>query len=845
MGILLRACVWVAVVGGWVGAAAAAPEPLRLTEGLLAEGAAAPARAPVPIDAVLHALATRGVYAPVEGETLAGPGGRQIVWKSVRADDLGRLGGEAARGSYVLCRVESAAAQDAVLQAVGHSVVYVNGEARAGDPYATGAAPAPIRLRAGSNELLFALAGRGRLEARIAPPPAPVFVAPADSTVPDLLPDGAVDSPGAVTVVNTTDAWARGLVLGAKVEVEGATEVETAMMPIPPRTVVKARLTVRSPAAPPASLHVLTVRLRRAPEPSGDAGEVLHEAAVSLRVRDRHAPRRETFVSEIDGSVQYYGIQRATGSAKIGEAAGSPAGGWGLALSLHGASVEATSQVEAYGPSAWRHVVAPTNRRPFGFDWEEWGRKDALEVLDLALADPALGIDPRRVMLTGHSMGGHGTWHLGVHYPDRFAAIAPSAGWASFLTYGGVRGETGDDAVLKLFRRAFGPSDTAALARNLDGVAVSILHGDADDNVPPEEARRLAGVLKEFHTDWRLHEEPKAGHWWDSGAWAAWPGAACLDWPPFAELHASRRSASAAERAQARFSTMHPGVASKFGWAEIVQQMQFGERSGIDLRRRTDGEALMVEGTTENVARLRVWPPAGAEPRGLVAKLDGGEVRLPAAAMWELAKRPDGWRAAAVLAGEKRPERCGPFKAAFDRRFVLVCPTGGSDEENAAGFAAARHHAETWWYRGNGAAEIVLDSEIGRVERDRNVILYGCARTNRAWATVLGQAPLEVMPGRVRVGPHVCEGEALVCVAVYPRAGSDAASAGVIGVTGARGYRLAERLPIFTSGATMPDVMVVGPEGVLAGPKGARLVGFFGNDWGVESGEWAGADAGK
>ena len=54
---------------------------------------------------------------------------------------------------------------------------------------------------------------------------------------------------------------------------------------------------------------------------------------------------------------------------------------------------------------------------------------DALEVLNLAQAD--LRTDRRRTYLTGHSMGGHGTWIVGVTFPDRFAAIAPSAGWIS------------------------------------------------------------------------------------------------------------------------------------------------------------------------------------------------------------------------------------------------------------------------------------------------------------------------------------------------------------------------------------------------------------------------------
>ena len=37
----------------------------------------------------------------------------------------------------------------------------------------------------------------------------------------------------------------------------------------------------------------------------------------------------------------------------------------------------------------------------------------------------AYNVDEDRVYLTGLSMGGGGTWHLGLRYPDLFAAIAP------------------------------------------------------------------------------------------------------------------------------------------------------------------------------------------------------------------------------------------------------------------------------------------------------------------------------------------------------------------------------------------------------------------------------------
>ena len=38
-------------------------------------------------------------------------------------------------------------------------------------------------------------------------------------------------------------------------------------------------------------------------------------------------------------------------------------------------------------------------------------------------------IDPRRIVLRGFSMGGAGAWHLGLHYPDRWAAVEAGAGF--------------------------------------------------------------------------------------------------------------------------------------------------------------------------------------------------------------------------------------------------------------------------------------------------------------------------------------------------------------------------------------------------------------------------------
>jgi len=95
---------------------------------------------------------------------------------------------------------------------------------------------------------------------------------------------------------------------------------------------------------------------------------------------------RQTFKSSIDDSVQYFAVTPALPDPKIAPP--------GLILTLHGAGVEAAGQAPCYSRKPGFYVVAPTNRRSYGFDWEDWGRLDALEVLELAQKEFAT--DPRR-----------------------------------------------------------------------------------------------------------------------------------------------------------------------------------------------------------------------------------------------------------------------------------------------------------------------------------------------------------------------------------------------------------------------------------------------------------------
>ena len=78
-------------------------------------------------------------------------------------------------------------------------------------------------------------------------------------------------------------------------------------------------------------------------------------------------------------------------------------------------------------------VVAPMGYNPWGGYGAGSGRiselseRDVMNVLELTLG--AFNVDRDRVYLSGHSMGGGGTLHLAIKYPDLWAALGPVAGY--------------------------------------------------------------------------------------------------------------------------------------------------------------------------------------------------------------------------------------------------------------------------------------------------------------------------------------------------------------------------------------------------------------------------------
>jgi dienelactone hydrolase len=813
-------------------------------EAVVISGVGRGGRVAIHTDAVEAKIVAGTWTTPKAGDTVTLPDGATRAWKTLTPNKDGVFQDDALNSGYASISVPLETAKTFVLEAAPYGMVYVNGEPRVGDPYGYGYARLPIQLKAGKNELLFQCL-RGQLRVRLVAPKSDALLNVGDATLPDFVVGEREATFGAVIVVNTTAETIKNLTLRAlRPDGRGAT---TTLPNLPPLSTRKVGFRLDRPSANTPGNMKFTLDLWQRKD---GKNRKLDTAQIDLRLRRPTETHKRTFVSEIDGSVQYYAVNPASQNPTPDTRHPTPAPA--LVLSLHGASVEAIGQADAYSPKSWAHLVAPTNRRPYGFDWEDWGRLDAMEVLDLA--QQRLRTDPERVYLTGHSMGGHGTWHVGVTFPDRFAAIGPSAGWVSFWSYAGARRPENPDALENILQRATTPSDTLALDSNIAPLGVYILHGSADKNVPVGQAKTMNTELAKFHKDFTYFEQPGADHWWDS---SDEPGADCVDWQPLFDLFARRRIPANAQVREVDFTTGDPGVSSRYRWASIEAQQKSLHLSRIKLW--CDPGQRRFRGTTENVLRLALNVsflslPSNAAPKekngekkvldALRVELDGqkiGNIPFPETGKLWLSRDGGQWRVtSAPSPSVKNPNRGGPFKAAFRNRMLFVYGTRGSAAENAWAYAKARYDSETFWYRGNGAVEFIADTEFDpKASRERNVILYGNAETNAAWNTLLADSPVQVRRGSVRVGEKEIKGETLACLFVRPRPDSEKASVGVVSGSGLAGMRLTDRVPYFVSGVAFPDCTVLGTETLTQGARGIRCAGFFGPDWSVGKGEFA------
>jgi len=167
-------------------------------------------------------------------------------------------------------------------------------------------------------------------------------------------------------------------------------------------------------------------------------------------------------------------------------------------------------------------------------------------------------IDHDRIMLTGLSMGGYGTFDLAARHPEWFAAAAPVCGGAD-----------------------------ERIAPRYAGLPLHVWHGDADTTISPERSRVMVNAMNNLKLEVHYTEVPGVGH----NSWEqAYGKDGCID-----ELFAARRNPMKIQQANAHLlaQAIAPGERVAFlgdsitqsgnnpgGYVDLVRAVLTKERPG-------------------------------------------------------------------------------------------------------------------------------------------------------------------------------------------------------------------------------------------------------------------------
>jgi predicted esterase len=216
-------------------------------------------------------------------------------------------------------------------------------------------------------------------------------------------------------------------------------------------------------------------------------GELINAASLLDQLAKGESPLRSkrgdfrwAYRSMIDNELQPYRVYVPTNY--------DPAKTYPLVVALHGMGGDENSYFTAYDNGIIKRqaeargylVVCPKGRAPASM-YLGSAERDVMDVIGEMKRD--YKIDPDRIYLTGHSMGGYGTWSVAANHPDIFAALAPIAG-------GGQ------------------PASLSKIAH----IPQIVIHGDKDPTVPVEESRKMVKAAQELGIKVKYIEVPGGNH---------------------------------------------------------------------------------------------------------------------------------------------------------------------------------------------------------------------------------------------------------------------------------------------------------------------------------------------
>jgi predicted esterase len=189
------------------------------------------------------------------------------------------------------------------------------------------------------------------------------------------------------------------------------------------------------------------------------------------------------YYSAVDNTPQPYRIFIPNGY--------DPAKKWPLIVALHGMGGNENSFFDSYNKGVIKEeaekrgylILCPKGRGAADMYLGN-AQKDVFDSLDHM--QQLYNIDPDRIYLMGHSMGGYGTWSTAIVKPELFAALAPFSGGGMPQVYLGLK--------------------------KIAHIPWFVVHGDKDPTVNVEESRKLVKAGQDLGIKIIYKEIPGGDH---------------------------------------------------------------------------------------------------------------------------------------------------------------------------------------------------------------------------------------------------------------------------------------------------------------------------------------------
>jgi dienelactone hydrolase len=377
----------------------------------------------------------------------------------------------------------------------------------------------------------------------------------------------------------------------------------------------------------------------------------------------------------------------------------------------------------------------------------------------LASVQQRYKIDPARIVLRGFSMGGHGAWHLGLHYPDRWAAVEAGAGFTDTKVYGKQTNLTPwQEAAIHIY-------DSQDYALNAFDVPIVGYAGENDpqrkgmDNIR-RQLERDGFTFREEPLRWTSPDlnllfliGPKAGHQFHPES------------KKESEAYIRKMLAQPRNADHIRFVTWTTRYNHCF-WVTVDGLEKHYERAEVDARRINDGRDVTVR--TVNVSRLIL-------DQGQAVTLDGQNFKLASyAGPHAFEKKGGRWAAARAEEGgrlRKQHGLQGPIDDFTLDSFLVVRPTGkpmhplANEYAQAAMDQAIKEFAK--WLRGDMRVKddrLVTKEDIA----NNTLVLFGDPGSNSILAQAAGKLPIRWTRQSVALGKQTFSAADHVPVLIYP-----------------------------------------------------------------------------